>query len=45
MNPIIYLRYFAWIAIVALCCSIFSDFWLPMLLGALGLALLTRLMR
>jgi hypothetical protein len=45
MNPIAYLKGFAWISIVALCCSIFSDFWLPMLLGAVVVTLLVRFAR
>lgn len=43
MNPIFYLKVFAWIAIVALCCAIFSDFWLPMLIGAVVITALIRL--
>ena len=30
MNPLPYLKSFAWLSLVALACSIFSDFWLPM---------------
>ena len=45
MNPIAYLKGFAWISIVALCCSIFSDFWLPMLLGAIVVTLLVSAAR
>ncbi len=43
MNPFTYIRIFAWIAIVALVCSIFSEFWLPMLCGALAITLLSNL--
>ena len=43
MNPLIYIRIFAWIAIVALVCSIFSEFWLPMLCGAVAVTLLGNL--
>ena len=43
MNPIPYIKCFAWISIVALCCSIFSDYWLPMLIGAVVVTLLVRL--
>ena len=43
MNPVSYLKGFAWISIVALCCSIFSDFWLPMLVGAVIVTLLVKL--
>ena len=42
MNPIFYLKLFAWIAIVGLCCSIFFDFWIPILVGAVTLTLLVR---
>ena len=45
MNPTAYLKGFAWISIVALCCSIFSDFWLPMLIGAALITLLVKLAR
>ena len=45
MNPIPYIKFFAWISSVALCCSIFSDFWLPMLIGAIVLTLLIKLIR
>lgn len=43
MDPIPYIKGFAWIAIVALCCSIFSDFWLPMLVGAVVITVLIKL--
>ena len=43
MNHIAYIKGFAWIAIVALCCSIFSDYWLPMLIGAVVVTALFRL--
>ena len=45
MNVIAYLKGFAWLSIVALACSIFSDFWLPMLAGAVVIALLIRFAR
>ncbi len=45
MNPIAYLKGFAWISIVALSCSIFSDFWLPMLVGAAVINLLIKVIR
>lgn len=44
MNPIAYLRGFAWLSIIALSCSIFSDFWLPMLIGAVVLTLLMKIL-
>jgi hypothetical protein len=40
MNPFTYIRIFAWIAIVALVCSVFTDFWIPMLVGAVLVTLL-----
>jgi len=43
MNSIPYIKVFAWISSVALCCSIFSDFWLPMLIGAVVITVLVRL--
>jgi hypothetical protein len=43
MDPIPYIKGFAWIAIVALSCSIFSDFWLPMLVGAVVITVLIKL--
>jgi len=43
VNPYPYIKGFAWIAIVALCCSIFSDFWLPMAVGAVMITLLVKL--
>ena len=45
MNPIAYLKAFAWISIVALCCSIFSDFWLPMLIGAVAVTVIYKLLK
>ena len=43
MNPITYLKAFAWLSIVALSCAIFSDFWLPMLIGAVVITLLIKI--
>lgn len=40
MNPRLYIHIFAVIAIVALCLQIFSNFWLPMSLGAAAAILL-----
>jgi hypothetical protein len=42
MNPIYYLKLFAWIAIVGLCCSIFLDYWIPILIGAVTFTMLVR---
>lgn len=36
---------FAWIAIIALSFTIVSDFWLPMLIGAIAITVLIKLMR
>ena len=44
MNPIAYLKGFAWLSSVALSCSIFSDFWLPMLIGAVVLTLFVKIL-
>ena len=44
MNPIADLKGFAWLSIVALSCSIFSDFWLPMLIGAVVLTLFVKIL-
>jgi hypothetical protein len=43
MNPFFYIKVFAWITIVALACTVFSDFWLPMLCGAVAITLLGSL--
>ena len=43
MNPKFLLLIFAWIAILALSFSVLSDFWLPMLVGAVVLTLLVRI--
>jgi hypothetical protein len=45
MNPTTYLTVFAWLAIIALSSSICSDFWMPMLAGAVVITLLIRLLR
>lgn len=44
MNPVAYLKGFAWLSIIALSCSIFSDFWLPMLIGAVVLTLFVKIL-
>ena len=41
MNPKFLLMIFAWISILALSFSVLSDFWLPMLVGAVLITLLT----
>ena len=43
MNPKLLFLIFAWIAILALSFSVLSDFWLPMLVGAVILTLLVRI--
>jgi len=43
MNPYLYIKIFAWIAIVALACSIFTSWWLPLLCGAVAITLLGSL--
>jgi hypothetical protein len=43
MHPMNLIRIFAWIAIVALVCSVFTDFWVPMLVGAVAVTLLASL--
>ncbi len=43
MNPTFLFLIFAWIAIIALSFSVLSDFWLPMLVGAVLVTLLTSL--
>ncbi len=43
MNPKFLLLIFAWIAILALSFSVLSDFWLPMLVGAVLITLLVRI--
>lgn len=43
MNPKFLFLIFAWIAIVALSFSVLSDFWLPMLVGAVVITFLIRL--
>jgi hypothetical protein len=45
MNPNPYIHIFALIAIVALGFQIFSDFWLPMTLGAIGMFLVALMLR
>ena len=41
MNPTFFVSTFAWISIIALTCSIFTSYWLPILFGSvLGIALM-----
>lgn len=39
MNPYFFLKAFAWISITGLCCMIFLDYWIPILLGTILLTL------
>ena len=43
MDPYPYVKGFAWITIIALCCSICTNFWVPMLVGAAIVALLVKI--
>lgn len=43
MNPYPYLIAFAWISIVALTCSIFTSYWIPIVIGAVLAVLLLRI--
>lgn len=36
MDPYPYLKGFAWLALIALGLSVFSGFWVPMLIGAVA---------
>jgi len=43
LNPYNYIKAFAWISIVALCCSIFESYWVPMLIGAMVITVLVKI--
>jgi hypothetical protein len=45
MNPVPWITAFAALSITALSFSLVSNFWIPMLVGALTLALLIKLLR
>ncbi|MEI7910147.1 MAG: hypothetical protein WCK77_10960 [Verrucomicrobiota bacterium] len=45
MNPVPYIKTFAWLSIVALSCSIFSDYWVPMLIGAALVTLFYKMIK
>jgi len=45
MKPIAYIHVFAGISITALCLQIFSSFWLPLALGALGMIVVSAILR
>ncbi len=34
IDPVFYIKVFAWISITGICCVIFMDFWIPILLGS-----------
>jgi len=43
MNPWPLILIFTWLAIAALAMTVLSDFWLPMLIGAVIVAVLVRI--
>ena len=43
MKPWTLIKIFAWLAISALAMNLLSDFWLPMVIGAVLVALLVRI--
>lgn len=43
MNPYLYIKAFAWISIVALTCSLFASYWIPIAMGAVISALILRI--
>ncbi|MCX6868923.1 MAG: hypothetical protein NTV46_22515 [Verrucomicrobia bacterium] len=45
MKPMIYIHVFAGISITALCLQIMSDFWLPLILGALAMFVVAMILR
>jgi len=45
MKPTSYIHVFAGISITALCLQIMSDFWLPLILGALGMLAVAKILR
>jgi len=45
MKPTSYIHVFAGISITALCLQIMSDFWLPLILGALGMLAVAIILR
>ena len=42
MNPVAYLKGFAWLSFIALGLSIFTDFWFPMIVGGAAVALMLK---
>ena len=45
MNPIPYIKGFAWISMIALCLLLFTGFWLPMLIGMAVVMILLMLIQ
>lgn len=45
MNPVPWITAFATLSITALTAALVSNFWIPLLVGAITLALLTKLIR
>ncbi len=45
MKPAPYIHAFAAISIAALCLQIFSDFWLPLAVGAVAILVISPLLR
>ena len=43
-NPVRYIKLFAWFSIVALSFILISNFWLPLLIGAVSATLLVLLL-
>lgn len=45
MDPVPYIKGFAWISIIALSCAIFTDYWVPMLIGAAAVTLFYKMLK
>lgn len=45
MKPMPYIHIFAGISITALCLQIFSDFWMPLAIGAAAMLIISVLLR
>jgi predicted PurR-regulated permease PerM len=45
MKPMHYIHIFAGISITALCFQIFSDFWLPLMIGAVSMFAISAVLR
>ena len=45
MNPTLYITAFAWLSLTALAAALVSNFWVPLFIGAITLALLIKLVR